>query len=296
MKSELEAVGLIALLFVVTFALGFEFGGSGLSGVFGGPGPSTVSNKPNPFSLSLFIVRAEGANPAAIYASSFHNATPANGLVPLVGVRAMLVAAGRTQPTGLVRLPTIVMITNSSGVAAAYLTPGDYVVRLAGSTFSTTTAVILDQNATATLSFRLSASVRAVSGLKVVSPDSISGLEPTSTMYAFLNYTSAPSTGFSELIGYEPASSAVLSGSALSTTGSVTLYQNKTAAGGIVTLNSTIPVGPELSLNATLLGAHRGTQGYWATLLPSAAYPEYPSVDVMLFQFKSVVEVNYTAS
>ncbi len=279
MKSELEAAGLIALLFVVTFALGIEFGGSGLAAALGGfgppgsPQPKAAATPPPP----LFVLRAEGINPKDLYSSAFYKAIPAEMMVPLVGLHAMLVSAGRGLPTHFERTPSILMMTNASGIASGYLPQGDYEVDISGSNFAVSTAITLSDNTTSTLSLTLSPSARDVSTMKVVSQDSVIGLEPTSKLYALLNYTSAPSDGFSELVGFEPVDSA-------------------TPASGIVFyVNSTVFGGAQVSLNATILGSYPGTQGYWATLSPSGSYPAYPSVSVILFQYTPIVEVNYTA-
>ena len=278
MKSELEAAGLIALLFVVTFALGIEFGGSGLAAALGGFGPpGSAQPKTAATPPPLFVLRAEGVNPKDLYSSAFYKTVPADMMVPLVGLHAMLVSASRGPPTRFERTPSILMTTNGSGIASGFLPQGDYEVDISGSNFAVSTLVTLSDNTTSTLSLTLSPSARDVSAMKVASQDSVMGLEPTSRLYALLNYTSAPPDGFSELVGFEPVGSA-------------------TPASGIVFyVNSTVFGGAQVSLNATVLGSYRGTQGYWATLSPSGSYSTYPSVSVILFQYTPQVEVNYTA-
>jgi hypothetical protein len=279
LKPELEAVGLVTLLFIVTFALGIEFGGSGFAGASGGFGPPPTSGGGKQIAiLPRLVLRAEGVNSSDLYVSGSYRAIPANMKVPLVGLHANLVLPERNFPSYFSRLPSFSLTTNSSGLASGLFPAGDYEVEISGSNFALGTIITLADNTTATLNFTLSPSADAVSVLKVVSQDSVTGLEPTSIIYALLNYTSAPSEGFSELVGFE-------SFSGMSPT-----------SGGAINPNTTnpSPITP-ISLNATLLGYYRGIHGYWATLSPLGSNPDYPSVGVMLFQYTPILEVNYTA-
>jgi hypothetical protein len=278
LKSELEALGLIVLLIITTFALGVEFGGSGLAGAMGGFGPAGGGGTKSAVALPpKFVLRAEGINPSDLYASGFYKVVPSEMMVPLAGLHAMLVSTGRGAAARLGRTPAIMLTTNASGLASGVFPQGQYEFDVSGSDFAVSTIITMTDNTTSTVNFTLSPSARAVTALKVVSQDSDTGLEPTSRLYALLNYTSAPSNGFSELVGFERITGG---------------YSN---VGIVVYLNQTLYGGPEVSFNATLLGSYKGTQGYWATLLPSKAYAIYPSVSVMLFQYTPILEVNYTA-
>ena len=288
MKSELEAVGLVALLLVVTFALGIELGGSGLAGPYGGLGPpEAATNKSPPIPPPSFVLKAKGINPSDLYASGFYSVVPADMMVPLVGLQATLVSASR-DVTHFGRLPSILMTTNSSGVASAILPEGDYEVDISEANFAASTVVTLTDNTTSTLNFVLSPSARAVSALKVVSQDS-TGLEPSSRLYALLNYTTAPSKGFAELVGYEP-----LSANSPSTT-VVTHFNPQNFTFPYIRNGMSIYFGTPISLNVTLFGAYQGTQGYWAILAPLGTFVAYPSSSVTLFQFAPILEVSYTA-
>lgn len=275
MKPELEAVGLVILLFIVTFALGIEFGGSGLAGTSGGFGPLPPTNNGGKqiAILPKLVLRAEGVNLSDLYASGSYRVIPANMKLPLVGLHAIFVSPERNYPSYFSRLPSYSLTTNSSGLASGFFPAGDYEAEISGLNFALSTNITLVENTTATLNFTLSPSGNAVSVLKVVSQDSVTGLEPTSIIYALLNYTSVPSEGFSELVGLE------------SPTSGVAIKSNTTNPSPITLI----------SLNATLLGYYRGIQGYWATLSPLGPYLDYPSVGVMLFQYTPILEVNYTA-
>jgi len=293
LKPELEAVGLIALLIVVTFALGVEFGVSGLPGALGGSGPpaggrTSLAAGPPP----EFVLRAEGINPNDLYASASYKVVPPYMMVPLVGLQAKLLSAGREITSHFGRLPSITLITNASGLASSPLPQGQYEVDISGSNFAANTFITMANNTISTLNFTLGPSAREVTALKVVSDDSDTGLEPTSRLYALLNCTSAPSNGFSELVGFEGVSSGHwVSGNVF--------YLNQSSGHpvsvNVFSLNQTSYGGPQTSLNATLVGSYQGTHGYWATLMPSRAYADYPSVSVMLFQYTPILEVNYTA-
>jgi len=276
MKSQFQAATLILLLLLVTFALGIEFGGSGLSGALGNFGPPT-GNGNGKQSVAVappkLVVKAQGVNPQDLYDSSSYENIPSNMLVPLVGLRVTLLTQGSFS-SQFRRLPALTLTTNSSGIASAEMLPGNYGVAIVGSTFTLETGVTLANNSTALLSVELLPAARPVSVLRIVSPDTVSGVESTSRLYALISNGSAPVTGLSELVGFVSSFSFF--------------------ASGALPINGTL-LGPMVSLNATLLGSYPGSQGYWATLYPAGTYPAYPSMNVMLFQFQPVAEVNYTA-
>jgi len=286
MKSGLQAAALIALLLMVTFALGVEFGGSGLTGASGGFGASGGLSKQTKqteqtgeYSLSEFVVKAQGVNPHDLYVSSSFRNIPSSMFVPLVGLHVTLLSQERSSLLTR-RIATFSLATNASGIASTFLLSGDYDVQLVGSTFSLGTAITLIANTTLTLSVQLQPSGVPVADLRVVSPDTMSGVETGSKLYALIENTTAPPPGFSELIGFQ-------SGSGFST------LETGSNAGILFYANVT---GPLISLNSTLQGSYLGTEGYWATLYPTGTYPVYPTRGVMLFQFKLLTEVNYTAS
>ena len=296
LKSRIEAGVLVVLLFVVTFALGFSFGETGLAGASGNLGGVTAVGKQTVGIIPpLFVFKAQGVDPADLYASSSFANIPKDMLVPLVGLHLTLLKLGRPTSAGFVRLPSLTLITNASGLASASEAPGNYEAVVLGSNYALDTPVTLTDNTTATLFFNLHPSAEAVSALRVVSSDSVSAVEPTTKFYALLNYTSPPSTGFSELVGFETA--APTNGTAQITltnatgtlaNGSSPVKLQPPSIGGLF-------FNPQVELNATLLGSYPGTEGYWAILSPYGSYSAYPTTGVLMFQFRPLYEVNYTA-
>lgn len=285
MKPQLEAAGVIALLLLMSVALGIEFGGSGLAGALGGLGPpgGSAPNKSSATPPPLFVLRAEGINPSDLYASGFYKVVPAQMMVPLVGLHVTVVSAEEGTPTHFSRFPAATLITNSSGLTSRALLQGEYEIEISGSAFAVSTVVTMTDNTTTSLNFILSPSAKAVSALRVISQDTSLGLEPTSRMYALLNYTTAPSQGFCELVGLEPP---------------LRIYPWRPYPpnpGLVVDLNVTAYGWTQTSLNATVVGSYPGTQGYWATLTPLGNSSVYPTVADMLFHFTPTVLVNYTA-
>ena len=296
MKSEVQAVVLILLLLVVTFALGVEFGGSGLPGASGNLGGPTASGKQITAAVvpPEFVVQAKGIDQEDLYLLSQLRTLPPGALPPLVGLRVTLLTQGRSA-TSFRRLPALTLTTNASGLASAALPSGIYEILVVGSTFSLDTSVTLTDNSTATLNVQMHPSGQPVADLRVVSPDTTSGVESASRLYALLDNATAPPPGPSELVGYQAGSNASASGTVSVVTqpginGSATL-----SGSGIRNPTYTGLAGPLVSINATLYGSYRGTTGYWATLYPAGTYATFPSVGVMLFQFEPTAEVNYTA-
>jgi len=267
------------MLLLVTLALGIEFGGSGLAGASGGFGtPSPISKQTKQNSqlvLPEFVVRAQGVNPKDLYASGSFKSVPDNMTVPLVGLHITLLSQEESSLL-LRRIPTITLTTNASGIAATFLVPGDYDVQIAGSTFGAYTTVTMIGNITATLNVQLQPSGVPVGVIRLVSPDSVSGVEPSSKFFALIDNATAPAPGFAELVGFGPESSSLV----------------EPGSGNPSYVNV---AGPLISLNSTLQGTYPGTEGYWAALSPTAPYSAYPTQGVMLFQFEPLVEVNYTA-
>ena len=289
LKPELEGAALVALLFITAFALGVEFGGSGIAGAFGGGGTPSGSGGEGSAHFPKLVLHAQGVNPSDLYASGAYDVIPPRMFAPLMGVHAEFVATGAISPFYTGRVITITLITNSSGLAASNFPEGNYNVTISGPSYRVNTTVQLMLDTTTTLGFTLSPSAEDVTILKVVSPDTVAGVEPTSMLYALLNYSSPPTSGFSELAGFEPASPGTVIGVTYSASGNSTSGQNPSQ-------NATGPIygGAPVLLNATLVGSYRGAQGYWAALAPLQVYPSYPLVDVKLFQFEPTIEVNYT--
>jgi hypothetical protein len=271
MKSELEATGLIILLLALTLALGLNFGGSAISGTSSNPGShsnlgflQTGENRGPMYIPPRFVVRAEGINPVDLYASSIYSSVPSYMLVPLKGLRVTLTEQSNPGILNRERTRTLTLTTNSSGIATDFVSPGNYTVLITGTNFEVNATLSFAVNSTTTFNFNLHPSAKVVTVLRIVSPDSVSGVEPETKLYALLNTTSAPATGFAELVGFKTNYSGV---------------ENR----GLVVVN------------ATLQGWYAGTQGLWVVLSPSTSDPTYPSMGILLFQYKPISEVNYTA-
>jgi hypothetical protein len=272
LNTKFEAAGLIVLLFIVTLALGFELGGSGLSGTSPGPGQTKiVANKGTTISLPEFVFRAKGISPMDLYqSSSYRNILPSM-LVPLAGLRATL-----TPQKSLVashgRTPSLAITTNSSGLAAIFDLPGNYTFLISSAYYQLDTIVSLAFNTTTTLNFTLQPSAEVVTSLRISSPDSILGVEPLARLFALVN-GSGPTAGFAELVGFEHA------------------YQTYGPPGNV----TVVTYGPLVEVNTTVIGGYQGTQGFWAALSPSGSYPAYPTEAVLLFQYRTLYEVSFAA-
>lgn len=274
MKSQLQTAGLIALLFVLTLALGIEFVGSGLSGAPVGPGQTKmIATKGAATTLPEFVLKAEGINAADLYESSFYQYVPPSMLVPLRGLSATLTALGKPLPASHGRVQSLTLVTNSSGIAVTFDLPGNYTVLISSAYYQLDTVVSLSFNLTTTLTFTPQPSAEAVDALRIVSPDSITGVGPATRLYALVDKELGQASGFAELVGFE--------------NGNESYWPSGTT--------SVVSVGPLVEVNTTVAGEYPGTQGFWAALSPSGYYPGYPSVGVLLFQYRPLYEVNYTA-
>ena len=285
MRSEFQAAALVLLLIVFAFALGVEFGGAGLNGASGAFGPPSGNGKQTTTATAPpeFVVKAVGINPQDLYMSASFGSIPPSMLVPLSGVRVTLTTQGTT-PIPFRRLPSFTLTTNKSGVASASLLPGNYQVQAVGTTFTLNTGLTLTNNSTAVLNIELRPTHQAVATVRVVSPDTISGVESASRIYALISNATAPPPGLSELVGAESGFT-------------IEPSSNSSCIGSSVCLQSgfNATVGHLVSVNATLLGSYQGTQGYWADLEPVGTYAAFPAVGVTLFQFEPIAEVIYTA-
>ncbi len=266
MKPATQAAALVIILFVLTLAMGMSFGASGGGGSASTVSYSTVAPNKSPSSSPRVIVVAQGVNPSYLYQASFQSSIPQYMLEPLVGVRVSLTSLNREIFSIHGRVPAIVIRTNASGVAYAVVAPGNYSVSIGGPNFGVNTTMSFLVNSTTTFNLSLLPSGYAVTSLHLVSPDSVSGVEPLTKINALLRNQSAPYLGFAEVVGYH-----------------FTVPFNGTAP--VVTFAPVI-------FNATVLGTYPGIQGTWAVLSPTTSYADYPTVGVVLFQFRPILEVN----
>ncbi len=289
MKSELEAVALILVLFGVTVFMGLEFGGSGLGGssplAGGGPTPGKTGGIAG---FPLFVFRAEGpdaTDPSSLLLTSSNANGPGSALVPLKGVRVTLTNVEARGFGGFSHLPADTLVSNASGLASTYILPGNYSVLITDGGFSATTMLSTHYNETTTLDFRLQPSSQGVSSVRVASPDSIATVEPSTTFYVLLANGPFKASESVELVGF--AQAPAIEGGFTYLTGGFTY---------LTTNSSVLYLGPIVGVNATVLGLYQGTNGVWAALSPTGSYSAFPTSDLRLFQFLPTYEVSYGAS
>ncbi len=272
MKPRTQTAGLVAILFTLTVAMGLSFGGPGTGGGASDVRSSTISPSPSPSTAPKVIVVAHGINPQYLYQSSFYGSIPGYMLQPMVGVRVALTSLDRETISFRQRLPALVLRTNLSGIAVGFVAPGNYSVSMSGPNMNISTDLFFRVNSTTTLGLSLLPSSYPVDSLHLVSPDTTGSLEPTARVSVLLSNQSAPAFGFAELLGF----------------GSNLGPDNTNPGGYYVAFN-------QIAFNATVLGSYPEGKGYWAVLSPTGSYEAYPTLAVVLFQFRPVLEVNSTA-
>lgn len=264
MKQRLRSLGLIALLFVVSLALGLIFGGGGLAGSPSNPGLSQLLASKGPSANPpVIVVKAEGISPRYLYESYYYSSIPSYMLVPLVGLRVSLEQVSgplASEAYGPVRI----LYTNSSGIVVALANQGNYSVQAETRFVQLNTTISCFDNTTTILNIGLLTSPAKVDSLRIISQDSVTGLEPTTKLYALLANGTIPNSGFAELVGYQST------------------YPGET--------NET-----SVAVNSTILGWYSTFPGTLVILSPSGPYSSYPSVGIILFQYRPVYEVNYIA-
>jgi hypothetical protein len=291
-RLGLEAGGLVVALLALTLALGLGFGGVGLSGISAASGPSgqgsshLSTNGAYPAFSPRVIIRAEGVNPFDLYLYNLdlyndhglHNSSslnlsspvlPQSMYVPLSGLRVTLTQLQKSSVSIRGQSQTQVLTTNSAGLALTFVLPGNYTVLFSGPNFEFETNIFFASGFITTVNFMLNPVAKAVTALRIVSPDSVSGVESETKLYALFNSSSPPASGFAELVGFNPNSF---------------LWEYGWGMGRY----------DQFNLNATVLGWHASAHGFWVALAPLGPYPSYPSLDVVLFQYKPVYEVTYT--
>lgn len=270
MKPQLQAAALVVALLIMAFALGLEFGGSGLSGGNSGANKTiSMSSKGKLVTLPVLVLRAEGVNPVDLYGAAHLQNVSSPMSVPLSGLRATVTSLSKSSVPGRGRPPSLTLTTNSSGIAETIELPGNYSVAISTAYYSLNTVISIALNTTTTLTVNLRASAEAVETLRIVSPDSMGVLGPEAKLYALVDNASGPARGFAELVGY---------------------HYGSYASSGI-----TILFSPLVEANATVIGGYPGTSGFWAALTPLESYSAFPTIDVMLFQYEPVSQVTYTA-
>lgn len=264
MRQRLRSLGLIAVLFGVSLALGLIFGGGGLAGSPSNPGLSQLlANKGSSANPPVIVVKAEGIGSRFLYLSSLYPSVPSYMLVPLAGLRLAIQQV--SAPVGSkVNGPALVLYTNSSGIVVALANQGNYSVQAETRYANLNATFSCYDNTTTILNIELLPSATKVDSLRIVSQDSVTALEPTTKLYALLANGTNPSSGFAELVGFQSS------------------YP------GVANETST-------AINSTIIGWYSTSLETLAVLTPSGPYSSYPSVGIVLFQYRPVYEVNFTA-
>ena len=265
MRQRLRSLGLIAVLFAVSLALGLVFGGGGLAGSASNPGLSQLfANKGLSANPPIIVIKAVGINPRYLYGSYQYTSIPSFMLVPLAGLRVALeqVSAplASSQPYG----PARIFFTNSSGSLVVLANQGNYSVQMETKYVQLNTTISCYDNTTTILNIQLLPSPTKVDSLGIVSQDSAAGLEPTTRLYALLPNATIPNSGFAELVGFQSTYPGVVNGTSV-------------------------------AVNSTILGSYPASRDTLAVLSPSGPYSAFPTVEMILFQYRPVYQVNYTA-
>ena len=266
MEPRSQVAALVAILFALTLAMGLGFGAAGTGGGPSNVGSSTVPPHNTPAPSPKVILVARGVNTSYLYQSSLYSPIPSYMLVPLNGIHVALTSLPREGASFRLRLPAITLRTNSSGIAYAIIAPGNYSVSIVGPGFNLNTTLSFGTNTTTTIRLDLQPTSDTVQAFHLVSPDTITGVEPMAKMTVLLGNRSSPVAGFAELVGY-----------------------------GVSSASWPVFILSQVAVNATVIGSYPGSQGYWAVLSPSGPYPAFPTAGLVLFQFKPLLEVNSTA-
>lgn len=249
----------------MSLGLGLVFGGGGLAGSPSNPGLSQLfANRGASANPPVIVVKAEGISPRYLYESYLYSSIPSFMLVPLAGLRVSLEQLSGPLASNEVHGPARILFTNSSGVLVALAVQGNYSVQAETRYAQLNTTISCYDNTTTILNIALLTSPTKVDSLRVVSQDSVTGLEPTTKLYAFLANATIPDSGFAELVGFQSTYPGV---------------SNETS----------------VAVNSTILGWYSTSLETLVMLSPSGPYSSYPSVGMVLFQYKPVYEVNYTA-
>ncbi|HYA56459.1 MAG TPA: hypothetical protein VED22_06645 [Nitrososphaerales archaeon] len=265
MRQRLRSLTLIAVLFAVSLALGLVFGGGGLAGTASNPGLFQLFASKGPSgNPPTVVVQAEGISPHFLYESSFYPSVPSSMLVPLAGLRIVLKQVSAHAASSQVYGPARILLTNSSGAVEALADQGNYSVQVETNYVQLNTTISCYDNTTTILSIRLLPSPTKIDSLRIVSQDSVVGLEPTTRLYALLANETIPSTGFAELVGFQSTYPEVTSGATV-------------------------------AVNSTILGSYSNSLESFVVLSPSGPYSTFPTLGIVLFQFRPVYGVNYTA-
>jgi len=265
MKRRLRSLGLIAVLFAVSLALGLVFGGGGLAGSASNPGLYQLfANKGPAANPPTIVVKAEGISPHYLYDSYLYPSIPPYMLVPLVGLRVALEQVSAPLSSNPVYGLARTFFTNSSGIVEALANQGNYTVQAETQYVQLNTTISCYDNTTTILYIGILPSSTKVDSLRVVSQDTLTGLEPTTRLYALLANGTIPKTGLAELVGFQSTYPGVANGTSV-------------------------------AVNSTILGSYSTSLEKLVIMSPSGPYSVFPTVGIILFQFRPVYEVNFTA-
>jgi len=210
-------------------------------------------------------VEAVGISPHFLYDSSVaYPRIPSSMLVPLAGLRVVLAQVSASLASNQVYSSPRVFFTNSSGIVEALANQGNYSVQMETQYVQLNTTIPCFDNTTTILNLQLLPSPTKVDSLRIVSQDSVIGLEPTTKLYALLANASIPDGGFAELVGFQSTYPGVA---------------NRTS----------------VEVNSTIVGSYHTSSDTLAVLAPLGPYSAFPTVEMILFQYKPEYQVNYIA-
>jgi hypothetical protein len=278
MARNTATIGLILALLLTTAGLGLVLGGGagiGNDSLKGPPQASSVAV--NPLLGPILLVKAETVASTGNFAvtgnSTFFTVsgnTGPNGsnftitpqttsanksqtLEPLAGVD--FAVQGLQSFSGALRGPVLSysVVTNSSGMGEISVPPGNFSVTARGPNFSFGELLPFKQNQITSLTLEVTPTFGDVVSVYVQNPDTISGVEPTGTIYAEVagNVSYALQTP-TQLVGDEQG-----------------------------------PIVSQTSLDVTVLGYYRSPQGTLVVLRPSGPYSALPFSGISLVQYKT---------
>jgi hypothetical protein len=278
-------IGLILALLLTTAGLGLILGGGagiGNDSLKGPPQASAAAAKP--LLGPILLVKAEtavstqsltvtGGSAITVSGNSGPNGSNFNiipqstvtnqsvTLEPLAGVE--FAVQGLQSFSGALRGPVLSysVTTNSSGMGEISVPPGNFSVTAVGPNFSFGESLPFKQNQITSLTLEVTPTFGDVQSIYVQNQDTISGVEPTGTIYAEVagNLSYAMHTP-TQLVGYSQG-----------------------------------PTVTQTSLGVTVTGYYRSPEGTLVVLRPSGPYSVLPSSGISLVQYRTNSTVKFIA-
>lgn len=262
MRTKFTTALLLLVLTMATVAMGLTFDYGGLGGIGGGGGGGGVTSASTTGRVPHLVVIAYSAQPTT--------PLPPDGsgqnqsiLAPMVGLRFTLTATD-VELSRLGRPLTYYVFTNSSGAADIAVAAGNYSIQAASPQFNFTRPMTFKGNLTTELVLVVTPVYTNVLSLSVVNPDQVTGLEPSTAIYAQI-----PGP-----FHYDKYSLYQLRG-----TGPWTFQQSGTP--GVVIVN----FATLITVNATVSGFYDSPVGTMVVLSPTGPYGQLPVSGIQLLQY-----------